>query len=163
MSTSETISAVGVGIALLTLGVATGTFIKAIIEYKRQNAVKRFEIFQAMNERFDGEKFVKIRELLDDDSLDLESADYTEKHNFLGFFEELAISVNSRVMSEEVAFYLFGYYAIRCWRSENFWVGDMMIDKESIYWLLFRDFAKRMEKMEDRLGSGGIDTSKMRF
>lgn len=163
MTVIEKISAISLGIALLTLIVGVGTFVKAIVEYRRQNAVKRFEIFQSMNKRFDEKEFVDLRTLLDEDSQNLAIYDYTTKHNFLGFFEELAISVKSKVMSKDVAFYLFGYYAIRCWRSENFWGGDMMIDKQSIYWSLFRDFALRMEEMETRLGAGGINPSKMRF
>ena|ERR1700737_4651808 len=163
MTVTETISAVGAGVALLALIVGVGTLIKAILEYKRQNAVKRFEIFQSMNKRFDEDKFTRLRELLDADSPALEASSHTEKHNLLGFFEEIAISVNSKVMSGEVAFYLFGYYVIRCWRSKNFWKGEKMISKESIYWALFRSFALRMENMEGRLGSGGIDPKKIRF
>jgi hypothetical protein len=116
-----------------------------------------------MNKRFDQEPFTRLRELLDTGSPALEETNHTAKHNLLGFFEELAISVNSKVMSGEVAFYLFGYYAIRCWRSKNFWKGEKMLNKDSIYWALFRSFALRMESMEGRLGSGGIDPKKMRF
>jgi hypothetical protein len=163
MTVVEVISAISAAVAILTLVVGVGAFFKAIVEYKRQNAIKRFEIFQAMNRRFDDDQFVRLREFLDDDSKELSQTSYTLKHNFLGFFEELAISVNSKVMSENVAFYMFGYYAIRCWESKEFWKGDKLIQKESIYWALFRSFALRMKNLENRLGSGGIASGTMKF
>jgi hypothetical protein len=150
-----------IGVVTATVGV--GTFVKAIFEYGRQNRAKRFEIFQGLNKRFDENEFLQLREMLDEDSPALATTGYTVKHNFLGFFEEIAISVKSDVMNAEVAFYMFGYYAIRCWESKNFWLGDKMIEKESIYWSLFRSFAKRMMEMQAKLGSGGIDTNKLRF
>jgi hypothetical protein len=59
---TETIAAISAGVAILALVVGVGTFIKAIVEYKRQNAVKSFEIFQAMNKRFDEKEFHVITE-----------------------------------------------------------------------------------------------------
>jgi hypothetical protein len=40
---------------------------------------------------------------------------------FLGFFEEVALMMNSGLIRKEVAHYMFGYYAIHCWDSKNFW------------------------------------------
>jgi hypothetical protein len=163
VTTVELTSLIGSTVAVLTLIVGVGTFIKAILEYNRQNRAKRFEIFQGLNKRFDDPEFLKLREMLDEDSPQLASTDYTLKHNFLGFFEEIAVSVKSRILNAEVAFYMFGYYAIRCWKSEQFWLGEKMIERESIYWSLFRNFAKRMLEMEAKLGSGDIDARKLRF
>jgi hypothetical protein len=163
MTVVEKVSAISAAVAILTLAIGVGTFLKAIVEYKRQNAVKRFEIFQAMNRRFDDNEFLSLRELLDDDSQELSQTNYTVKHNFLGFFEELAISVSSNVMSRDVAFYMFGYYAIRCWESKEFWKGEKLIEKGSIYWSLFRDFALQMIDMQKRLDAGGINPKKIKF
>jgi hypothetical protein len=163
VTTAELTSTITAVVAVLTFAVGVGTFLKAILEYKRQNRAKRFEIFQGLNKRFDEPQFVQLREMLDCDSPALVTTDYVWKHNFLGFFEEIAISVNSDVMDAKVAFYMFGYYAIRCWKSENFWLGDKMLEKNSVYWSLFEAFATRMMKMEAQLGSGYIDTNKLRF
>jgi hypothetical protein len=157
------ISASSALVAALTFVVGVGTLIKAIIEYNRQNATKRFEIFQGMNKRFDDDTFKKIREYLDNDDPELEKHDYTSKHNFLGFFEEIAISVNTKVMSSEVAYYMFGYYAIRCYHSANFWKGAKMLSKDSIYWSLFRQFATEMEVMEKKLLAGTIRPETLKF
>jgi hypothetical protein len=159
----EWISAASAPVAVLTFVVGVVTLIKAIVEYNRQNAAKRFEIFQGMNKRFDDGNFMKIREYLDNDDPELEKFDYTSKHNFLGFFEELAISVNSKVMSIEVAYYMFGYYAIRCYSSIHFWGGDKMLQKDSVYWSLFRQFANKMQVMERRLLAGTIRPEILKF
>jgi hypothetical protein len=159
----EWISAASALVAALTFVVGVGTLIKAIFEYDRQNASKRFEIFQGMNKRFDDGNFMKIREFLDNDDAELVKFDYTSKHNFLGFFEELAISVNSKVMSKEVAYYMFGYYAIRCYNSIHFWGGEKMLQKDSIYWSLFRQFAEEMQVMEKRLLAGIIRPKILKF
>ena len=150
-------------ISTLTLVVGVFTFMVAIHEYNRQNRVKRFEIFQGMNKRFDDETFKKLREYLDNDDHELENCDYITKYNFVGFFEEIAISVRTKVMSREVAYYMFGYYAIRCYHSANFWKGAKMLSKDSIYWSLFRQFATEMEVMEKKLLAGTIRPETLKF
>lgn len=49
-------------------------------------------------------------------------------------------------MKKHVAHYMFSYYAIRCWESENFWQD---LNRESYYWALFRDFVFEMKKLEE--------------
>jgi hypothetical protein len=90
VTTVELTAIIGAVVASLTFAVGVGRFLKAILEYKRQNRAKRFEIFQGLNKRFDEREFVQLREMLDFDSPDLVTTDYTWKHNFLGFFEEIA-------------------------------------------------------------------------
>jgi len=43
--------------------------------------------------------------------------------------------------------YMFGYYAIRCWESKNFWID---VNKNSIYWSLFIEFTITMKKVEKK-------------
>jgi hypothetical protein len=149
--------------AAITLVVATITAVKAIFEYKRNNTAKRFEIFQKMNERFDGKEFLEIRDLLDNDSIELQSHKYEWKHNFVGFFEETAMSIRSKVMSKESTYYMFGYYAIKCDDSINFWEDKRMLKKDSIYWKLFREFAAEMRDMENQLQSGDLDPRRIKL
>lgn len=71
-----------------------------------------------------------------------------EKRNFLGFFEEIALLSNSGLIRKEVAHYMFGYYAIRCWQSKNFWYN---MERDSPYWFLFRKFAIDMQEIEKNM------------
>jgi hypothetical protein len=70
---------------------------------------------------------------------------FKEKRDLLGFFEEIALMMNSGLIRNEVAHYMFGYYAIKCWESKYFW---STVYRESIYWSLFRDFVEQMKQIE---------------
>jgi hypothetical protein len=134
------------------------TFIKGIIEYTRQGSQKRAELFLEMAKRIEQNKvFNEISSLLEDDDTNLKEIPYHDKVNFLGLFEAIAMMMNSRLIERELVHYWFAYYAIRCWESENFWkVGEAdncMIDKDSIYWVLFKDFVEEMRKIEKRMES----------
>ena len=96
---------------------------------------------------FANEKFLEICACLDNDEAKLKDLPWKDKRDFLGFFEEVALMVNSRLIRLPVAHYMFGYYALLCWRSEKFW-GDL--ERGSIYWALFRDFAERLAEEEQR-------------
>jgi hypothetical protein len=147
---------VGTIVALITL-------IVYVSSYVRQNSAKRFEIFQGMNRRFDAQKVHEIRTLLDADDIKLAAYDHTEKANFVAFFEEVAISVNSKVMNKEVAHSIFGYWAIKCSDSRYFWKDEKMLCKNSPYWSLFRDFVAKMRLMKADLEGGKTKLNKLRF
>jgi len=38
------------------------------------------------------------------------------------------------------------YYAIRCWESKYFWNN---VNRDSIYWRLFKEFVIKMKKIEN--------------
>ena len=80
----------------------------------------------------------------------------------MAFYEEIAISVNSKVMSDEVAHYIFGLYAIKCSDSLHFWEG-VRICKDSPYWSLFREFVEKMRLMQRELECGKTKLDKLKF
>lgn len=135
----DTAYIVGVGIAVFAL-------IKSCLEYKKQGAQKRSEHFLTMRKRLkDNENFKNICNLLETDDSKLLQIPFKEKRDFLGLFEEVAIAMNSGLIKPSVAHYMFGYYAIRCWESTNFWKD---VNRASFYWIVFKDFAKKMRNME---------------
>ena len=137
-----------------------GTFLKAIFEYTRSNAMKRADYFFGMRRTMYGnKKVVDIMMLLETGDQKLREVAYRDKMEFLGFYEEVAISNNSRLLNDRIAHYMFGYYAIRCWDSPYFW-EEGQINKESMYWSLFRSFAEKMKTIEDR---DRFSTSKLKF
>ena len=130
------------------IGVAVGLFalVKGIFEYKRQGAQKRAEHFLQMRKRLkENETFKKIAGLLETDDNKLISIPFKEKRDYLGLFEEVAIMMNSNLIKKEVAHYMFGYYAIKCWDSDNFWNG---VNRDSIYWKVFENFVYKMKYIE---------------
>lgn len=133
------ISALGVLIALITA-------IKALIEYRKQGVVKRSEIFLKMRSRLrEDPSFKNICQLLENDDIKLKEIPLIEKDRFLGFFEEFALLRNSGFVNDQVSLYMFGYFAIRCFDSKNFWVH---LNKDHQLWALFFDFTDQMKKAQ---------------
>jgi len=136
--------------------VASITLIMGIVEFVRQGTQKRAEHFIEMKKRFkENERFREISALLENDDPKLASEPYKNKRDYLGFFEEIALMVNSGLIKVEVAYYMFGYYAIKCWKSDNFWKiknksgKSQYINRESQYWILFKNFAEKMVEKQD--------------
>jgi len=132
-------------IAALAFAIATGTLLKGVIEYRNQNALKRFEKFSELEERLLKDDIYHICFLLETNNPELRNIERKERQKFLGFYESIAIMYNSKILRPDIAHYMFGYYAIRCNESEHFW-HDM--DKDSGYWDLFRTFALEMRKRD---------------
>lgn len=79
---------------------------------------------------------------------------------YLGFFQEIALVFNSGLVKQEVAHYMFGDYAVRCWENAYFWNG---VNRDGPNWSLFRDFASRMEDAEQRFLKLGYVRSDFRL
>jgi hypothetical protein len=135
-------------VAALTFLIGIVAVIKTLAEYATQNSMKRFEKFQEMRKRFkDNPRFLHIYQLLDKgDDRELLTIDFKDKLEFLSYFEEIALMRNSGLLKTSVAHYMFGYYVIRCYKSDNFWNNKVM--RESYYWSVFRKFAEEMEEID---------------
>ena len=139
-----------VGIAL--------TLLFGLIKYRQSVAIARANKFSEMWRYFiENAVFVRIFGMIDDKSKMIDDKSkssklaqlpYTEKLLFLGFYEEVAILVNSGLMKKHVAHYMFSYYAICCWESDHFWTGTNVMNRDSPYWYLFRNFVKQMQAIE---------------
>lgn len=129
----------GVMIALLT-------FAKGVLEYARQNVLRRADHFGSLRAQLKGNDiFRDITEKLDLDDAALRTVAFKHKRDFLGLMEEMAISMNSGLIKRRLAHYMFGYYAVKCYDSDNFWHG---VNRDSPYWSVFIDFALKMKDME---------------
>jgi len=136
----------GVWVQLLAASITGAGVVIALIEYRRQGAARRAEQFLQMRSRLRGnEKFVAICQMLDTDDEALREIPLIDKDNFIGFFEELTLLWNSGVFSDQVVYYMFGYFAIKCWDSKNFWAG---LNRKSIGWSHFRDMAERLKEIQ---------------
>lgn len=124
------------------------TLIKAILEFRLQGRQKRAELFDKFKSNIKTEqRIVHINSLIEDDDHSLRHIDYIDKYYYLGYYEQIAIAVNSGLIKRDVAHYMFGYYVLRCWESENFW-GN--INRDSPYWGVYKSFYFKMKKLEKR-------------
>lgn len=147
------LTAIAVLVGLLTLW-------KAVSEYRRQGTIKRIEFFlEARNRLKTNAQFQEISRLLELDDPKLVEIPMQHKIEFVGFFEEIALLVTSRVIRPEVAHYMFGYYALKTWESQNFWLlaerpGRPLDKEKEPYWFLFRTFVHSMAPIRDELMAG---------
>lgn len=127
---------------------AFATLLKAIIEYRLQGRQKRAELFDKFKITLMTEnRIIKINSLLEDDRLELAQIPLIDRYYFLGYYEQISIAVNSGLIKKDVAHYMFGYFALCCWKSNNFWKG---INKHSYYWSVFKKYVDSMQALEDR-------------
>ncbi|MEX2029579.1 MAG: hypothetical protein WD906_01195 [Anaerolineales bacterium] len=123
------------------------TLIIGVIEFSRQGAQRRASHYLEQRKRFRTDTILyEIIGLLEADSPKLRRYSTPDRAHLLGMFEELALLLNSGLVTRHVAHYMFGYPALLCWKSRNFWHG---LDRDSNYWALFRDFAMQMKTVED--------------
>ena len=135
---------------IIGVGVTAFTFVKVLFEYMDQGAQKRVERFLEMRKGLkENNLFKELCSLIEDDDPKLSTISFKDKRDLLGFFEEVAIMLNSGVIRKEVVHYMFGYYAIRCWESDKFWKD---INRDSPYWALFKNFALQMKQIETSEG-----------
>ena len=133
-------------IGTCTVVIGLVTLIKGLIEFRKSTMTKRLELFLSMRSRLrEDPEFKEICALLERDDPKLQDVPLVQKDRFTGFFEELAIMRNSGLMTDELALYMFGYYAIRCNKSKNYWSG---LNREQVLWSLFFDFASDMERLQ---------------
>jgi hypothetical protein len=131
---------------LIGTAIALATLLKGVFEYSAQGAQKRAEQFFLLRKRlFENASFQRICAMLRDENPQLAAVPFEEKAEFLTLFEEVALMMNSGLIRESVAHYMFGYYAIMSWDSDYFWSG---LTRESDYWKVFSDFARRMKERE---------------
>jgi len=124
--------------------IATAAFVKAVIEYIHQGVQKRADQFLSIQKRLvENQTFITILELLEFDDPKVSEIPFKDRRELIGLFEEVAIMLNSGLMREAVAYYMFGYFAIDCWDNEAFWKG---FNKENTHWFVFRDFVERMKR-----------------
>ena len=135
---------IATSVGLVTLA----TFIKAIFEYRLQGRQKRAELFDKFRVILKTKpEMVKISSLLEQDDKTLVDISLIDRYYFLGFYEQIAIAMNSKLIKEDVVHYMFGYFALRCWNSQNFWKG---INRTSYYWSVFKKFVDTMQELENR-------------
>ena len=130
-------------ISTMALVFAAVSLVQGLIEYRKQGIAKRTEMFLQMRSRLrEDPTFSKICSLLETDNVKLREIPLVERDRFIGFFEELALMKNSGLMNNHVALYMFGYFAIRCYDSRNFWYD---LNRDQPLWSLFMDFAVQMK------------------
>jgi hypothetical protein len=132
---------------LIGVAVATATLFRGLVQYGRDAVLKRIDYLAKLKNAFlEDEKLARITELLETDDQKLKQIAPRDKWRYLYFFEEVALLLKAKLLSNEIACYIVGYHALQCDRSQTFWCDSFPKDKS--YWLLFFDFVERMKEVE---------------
>ncbi len=149
LEVKDAVSILGLLGSFLAAGIAISNFIKA----EKQ---KRAEHFFKLRDKYNADDaFIAIRRIIDG-AEGTAPIDIDDLRKFLGFYEEIAIMVNSKLIREELAFYMFGYYAVRCREMDVF---KNYIAEDADYWAVFMEFADRMENHQKNIKQ--LDRSKV--
>jgi hypothetical protein len=133
-------------LVLLTIIATLLGIFKGLQEYIKQGREKRAQtFFQLEKEFFEKEITRQICKLLETDSVELKNISYEDKIKFIGFFEKIALLINSDLLKKEIAFYVYGFYIEKCSVSVNFW--DEELDKNSPYWELFHQLSYQLKEI----------------
>ena len=122
--------------------IALVTFIFSSWQFRGQVRNSRVEHFVTMRRRFlEDPIFRGLLNMLTANDPAIAETPIQDRRNFVGFFEEVALMVNSGLVRPEIAHYMFGYYATLIDQNKLFWTG---LDRDSDYWHVFRTFAEDM-------------------
>ena len=126
--------------------IALVTFFFGYLEYLRQGRQHSAAAFVQMRRRFlESDRFQHILKLLSDDDPSVREISIQDRRNFIGFFEEIALMVNSKMIRLDTAHYMFGYYVLLSDRSSHLWED---LDRSSTYWTVFNEFARVMRELD---------------
>ena len=138
------VSIAGILVAL----VACVTLVIGIFKYSiqvKQNRVQYLFNILKLLKRDEIFKNINAQLIPENKSNELNKIPIIDRCNYLWIFEEIAVMKNSGLIKPDVAFYMFGYYAVKCWNNTLFWEN---LEKEDKYWSLFNKFAKEAEEYE---------------
>lgn len=156
---------------LIGVVVAAFTLYKGVLEYRLQNRQKRFEHIKAIRDAAaKNESFQNILAALELEDGTLADLPLKEKADFLSFYEEIALSVNSGLISEDLAHHWYSEHLLLCWKSKNFWksveIGgeERGMDLASPEWSVLKTFVEDMKRREKGKKRWlGLGTRKLRF
>ena len=112
-------------------------------------ALRRTEFFLAQHRRlFDDKDLSEVIGYLDGDDVELKEKNMWEKNRkFMAFIEEIALLIRSNKIDKNVAYYMFGYYALQARNGDNFNTG---ISTAPEYWWWFNKFCDDYEEFSNK-------------
>ena len=122
-------------VTTLTIFIAMIALVKGVFEYTKNNQLARANVFLELRKRFkETSNFSRIIEYLDSHDSKLAQVSKSDKLKFLGFFDDLAILINSGLVDKIIANQTFGFYVQKAWENPDMWWEDNT--KESEYRML---------------------------
>jgi hypothetical protein len=139
---------------VVVVGAGASILLKYVLEIQKDNRRRRVEVYYELRKTFDTEKdFLDIQLNLDSDSPKFTPDSKSQRMKFASFMEYVSLCTRSDIFSHELANYEFGYFAMKCWNTDTFWVDlvdDVSARKEDPYSAMFKTFVDQLMEL-DRL------------
>lgn len=163
---SGLIAALGPFSTLATMAAALVTFLtgaialgRSLTEYRLQGAQKRADLVLKRNADFmNNSVFARVRASLESLQQEPGVITFEEKRQFMTFLEEIALLSNTKLISKELTYYMFGYYAAIT--LHRYWFWQDFVDRERD-WPVFMAFAREMDMR--RKANNKPDMAAMKF
>ena len=119
-------------VKMLTGVVTCIAFIAALLQYLRSRKDIRAKQFLELRNYFrNNASFQTIIQQLytETGKQNFDPILMNERIEFMAFFEDIAFLMNSKLLNEEVAYYMFGGDAITAWNNDWFWDPKLRTDE----------------------------------
>ena len=132
------------------------TFVKGINEYSLKNRLSRYQQFISQRKEFEATSVLTniYGFILDDSQPDLSQKNVWDRIFFLVFMENIAIMMNSGLLSKNVVHNTWGNGILRCYANDSFWKGiddNRKNGQRSPYWRVFYQLRDDMEAIDRRV------------
>jgi hypothetical protein len=123
---------------------AVVTLFIGLSQYHRSQQFKKAEYFFELRKVFKGtEKYNNLRKSINETG-DFNLITPSEIWDYMGFFEELQIAINSKFVSPEMVFYFFGVYILKL---NEMVLKNSIASKNDKMWSVFFQLVDTMQKI----------------
>ena len=128
----------------ITAYIALAAFQYTKKEFSLYQEKEKSEILSAFNERYSTDCNIKavVTYLNKIDEFPISEPSTFQKEMFLRFFEELQYAIEKKVISEELVYDMFAYYALKAYDIKFKFYNE----EDEINWLRFNAFIRCMNK-----------------
>jgi hypothetical protein len=148
---TDTVSAL-VGVASFLLAIvgayiAYRSYQQRTAEIASKNKLDRFNNYLIANTYFENDKNINaVRDAAESGNWSTVTKDH--RYYFMAFYEQVALMMQSGLISEDAAFYIYGFELMRAYEDPEFWHNND--PKDDKYWELLRHLYERMFKYSKR-------------
>ncbi len=132
-------------ISFISIIIAIIALVIAYLQYLKLKQFNKAKYFFDIRAKYKGDnRYCEIRYKIENNE-SLKTVNIISIFDNAGFFEELQIAINSKIIDKKMVFYLFGYYIIRFYEAVK---KDGVINIESSHWLALNEIYKSMIEIQ---------------
>ena len=148
-------------VAVLGVGGGIVSYSLRTRELASKNSLDKFHNYTALNALYEEDSQCKAIRDAAGGHTDWSEVDDGDRFGFMAIYEQIALMLQSGLLSEDVAFYSYGYNLLKAYRDPNFW--NNVVRKDDKYWELTLRLFDRFERYEDRYKGKSFPVEEFQF